>query len=417
MPGGKTFVILLCMKVIREEKVTICKTDRKEADMGKQDRIIAKTYIGDYGQMVDSFVLLFENIKSGENVPFRKEDFSLERNYNDLTGKRKAKGVTEIKIRQTEEGLEAELMLDPFVYRYDFKVTGTVAGTEISFTKDDIDEVRIKDVDHFKPYAENGVHYRMYEPECMGKRPLVLFLHGGGECGEDNEVQLTGTIGALRLAERWSDMYIMAPQAPSGNLGMQEMFEVMKKRGNPFSADMGITPFSLKGERGWNRDYVAKVTDIIRKLIADGKVDENRIYLIGMSMGGGGVLQTLSVAPDLFAAAVPICPSMNGESYANLLHLPKVPVWITSAYMDHQHSRHAYILNACNKLWLEGRKDVKFTLYTQEELAKYGIGTTEGLTSQEIDAENHNSWILALHNENGILDWMISKQKNDKERM
>ena len=257
--------------------------------------------------------------------------------------------------------------------------------------------------------------YRMYEPECMGKRPLVLFLHGGGECGEDNELQLTGTLGALRLAERWSDMYIMAPQAPSGNLGMQEMFEVMKKRGNPFSADMGITPFSLKGERGWNRDYVAKVTDIIRKMISDGKVDENRVYLIGMSMGGGGVLQTISVAPDLFAAAVPICPSMNGESYANLLHLPKVPVWITSAYMDHQHSRHAFILNACNKLWQEGRTDVKFTLYTQEELAKYGIGTTEGLTSQELDAENHNSWILALHNENGILDWMISHQKNKEK--
>ena len=94
----------------------------------------------------------------------------------------------------------------------------------------------------------------------------------------------------------------------------------------------------MKGERGWNRDYVAKVTDIIRKMISDGKVDENRVYLIGMSMGGGGVLQTISVAPDLFAAAVPICPSMNGESYANLLHLPKVPVWITSAYMDHQHT-------------------------------------------------------------------------------
>ena len=52
---------------------------------------------------------------------------------------------------------------------------------------------------------------------------------------------------------------------------------------------------------------------------------------------------------------------------------------------------------------------------TQEELAKYGIGTTEGLPSQELDAENHNSWILALHNENGILDWMISHQKNKEK--
>ena len=355
-------------------------------DMGKLKKITAKTHIGDYGQIADSFVLLLKDARYDEVKITKEKDFTFEKNYNDLTGKVKAKGVVAIRTHETEEGTEAELILDPFVYRYDFKVTGTIAGAEVSFTREGVDKVWIKDMDRFMAYEENGVHYRMYEPECMGKRPLILFLHGGGESGEDNEIQLTGTLGALHLAERWSDMYIMAPQAPSGNLGMQEMFEVMKKRGNPFSVDMGITPFSLKGERGWNRDYVAKVTDIIRKWIAEGKVDENRVYLIGMSM--------------------------NGESYANLLHLPKVPVWITSAYMDHQHSRHAFILNACNKLWQEGRTDVKFTLYTQEELAKYGIGTTEGLSSQELDAENHNSWIPALHNENGILDWMISHQKN-----
>ena len=49
-------------------------------------------------------------------------------------------------------------------------------------------------------------------------RPLVLFLHGGGECGEDNLIQLTGTLGALRLAEKWPEMYVMAPQAPAGCL-------------------------------------------------------------------------------------------------------------------------------------------------------------------------------------------------------
>lgn len=99
--------------------------------------------------------------------------------------------MTEISICETEEGTEVELILDPFVYRYDFKVTGTIAGTEVSFTRADVDKVWIKDMDQFVAYEENGVHYRMYEPECMGKRPLVLFLHGGGECGEDNELQLT----------------------------------------------------------------------------------------------------------------------------------------------------------------------------------------------------------------------------------
>lgn len=201
-----------------------------KAKMWKLGKITAKTHIGDYGQIVDSFVLLLKDTCCEEVKMTNGTDFILEKNYNDLTGKVNAKGVTEISICETEEGTEVELILDPFVYRYDFKVTGTIAGTEVSFTRADVDKVWIKDMDQFVAYEENGVHYRMYEPECMGKRPLVLFLHGGGECGEDNELQLTGTLGALRLAERWSDMYIMAPQAPSGNLGMQEMFEVMKKR-------------------------------------------------------------------------------------------------------------------------------------------------------------------------------------------
>lgn len=380
--------------------------------MRRIEKITAKTHIGDYGQIVDSFLISVTGINQEELSQVKASDFVIKKNYKDLTGKILSKGIISLEIRESEKEWEIELILDPFVFRYDFSVTGKIAGWELSFTKDNLENIWVKDTDHFKTYQENGVNYRMHEPECMGSRPLVLFLHGGGECGEDNELQLTGTIGALRLAERWPDMYIMAPQAPSGNLGMYEMFEVMKKRGNPFDVDMGITPFSLKGERGWNRDYVGRVTDIIRRLIEDGKVDKNRVYLIGMSMGGGGVLQTLSVAPDLFAAAVPICPSMNGESYANLLNLPEVPVWIATAYMDHQHGRHAHILNACSKLWQEGRKDVKYTLFTPEELAKYGIGTTEDLTAKELDAENHNSWILVMHNEKGILDWMISHQKN-----
>ena len=378
--------------------------------MWKLGKITAKTHIGDYGQIVDSFVLLLKDTCCEEVKMTNGTDFILEKNYNDLTGKVNAKGVTEISICETEEGTEVELILDPFVYRYDFKVTGTIAGTEVSFTRADVDKVWIKDMDQFVAYEENGVHYRMYEPECMGKRPLVLFLHGGGECGEDNELQLTGTLGALRLAERWSDMYIMAPQAPSGNLGMQEMFEVMKKRGNPFSADMGITPFSLKGERGWNRDYVAKVTDIIRKMISDGKPCLSYRHEYGRRR----------CASDNFSGTGLICGGGTDLSEHEWRKLCKSSSFTESSGMDHiclygSPAQQTCVYSQCMQQAVAGRTDVKFTLYTQEELAKYGIGTTEGLTSQELDAENHNSWILALHNENGILDWMISHQKNKEK--
>ncbi|GAA0259090.1 hypothetical protein GCM10008922_18510 [Faecalicatena contorta] len=365
-------------------------------------KIIAYVHIGDYGQAVDNIKFITDN-----EIIMSHVSVDIEEHFCDLSGKALSKGV--LSVEQTEGGVVAAF--DPFLYRYDFRITGKIGGEDIEVTKDNIDEVVVKDLDTFTARKENGVIYRLYEPEAAAARPLVLFLHGGGECGEDNVLQMTGTLGALRLAEKWPDMYIMAPQAPAGSLTMQENFEVMRKRGNPFRVEMGMTPFALKGERGWNRDYLGKVTDIIRRMIEEGKVDAKRVYVIGMSMGGGGTINAVSTAPDLFAAALPICPSMNGESYPQLLHWPKVPVWISTAYMDHQHGRHAYILNACNKLWGEGRTDVKYTMYLPEELEKYGIGSTEGINDKELDAENHNSWILTLHNENGILDWMISHVK------
>ncbi len=365
-------------------------------------KIVAYVNIGDYGQAVDNIKFITDN-----EIIMSDVSVNIERHFCDLSGKALSKGV--LSAEQIEGGVE--VAFDPFLYRYDFRITGKIGGEDIEVTKDNIDEVVVKDLDTFTARKENGVIYRIYEPEAASARPLVLFLHGGGECGEDNVLQMTGTLGALRLAEKWPDMYIMAPQAPAGSLTMQENFEVMRKRGNPFRVEMGMTPFALKGERGWNRDYLGKVTDIIRRMIEEGKVDAKRVYVIGMSMGGGGTINAVSTAPDLFAAALPICPSMNGESYPQLLHWPKVPVWISTAYMDHQHGRHAYILNACNKLWGEGRTDVKYTMYLPEELEKYGIGSTEGINDKELDAENHNSWILTLHNENGILDWMISHVK------
>ena len=375
-------------------------TDRKELIMKK---IIAYTHIGDYGQAVDSIKFVID-----DEVNMSEVALTIEGHYCDLSGKTLSKGI--LSVEKVADGALA--VIDPFLYRYNFKVTGEIGQEKIEVTKDEINELVVKDLDTFTAKNENGVIYRIYEPEAITTRPLVLFLHGGGECGEDNIIQMTGTLGALRLAEKWPEMYVMAPQAPAGLLTMQEKFEEMKKRGNPFRVEIGMTPFALKGERGWNRDYLGKVCDIIRGMIAEGKVDPKRVYVIGMSMGGGGTINAVSVAPDLFAAAVPICPSMNGESYAQLLHWPKVPVWVSTAYMDHQHGRHAYILNTCNKLWGEGRTDVKYTIYLPEELEEYGMGNTEGINDKELDAENHNSWILTLHNEKGILDWMISQEKN-----
>lgn len=212
--------------------------------MGKIKSITADVYVGDYGQMAESFEIILEGELAGE---VKKEDFSIENHFMDLTGRTLSAGITGVLAENKSGETRIKVKVAPFVYRYDFRVMGKAGDGQISFGRDDITETKVKDLEKFCAYTENGVNYRLYEPDAAGPRPLVLFLHGGGECGEDNLAQMTGTIGALKLAERWPDMYIMAPQAPSGGMGMFEVFEIMKKRGNPFRVEMGMTPFSLKG--------------------------------------------------------------------------------------------------------------------------------------------------------------------------
>ncbi len=355
------------------------------------------TFIGDFGQMVETIRI------TGLSGEVTAADIALKECYTDCCATIASKGVLSVKL----VGGETVVKVDPFLYRIDFSLT--VQGQTIR--KADIADITVRDEVLFGKHSEGDVLYRLYEPKASSPRPLILFLHGGGECGTDNLLQLTGTIGAISLAKRFPDMFVLAPQAPDYGIGMQEMFAKMMATGDPFRVCVGAPTNISFGDRGWNRDYVGRVCDLIRKMIAEGRVDAARVYVIGMSMGGAGVITTVSSAPDLFAAAVPICPSMNGDSYPLLENWPEVPAYIATAYIDHQAGRHAYILRALTKLWERGRKDLRYTLFTPEELEQYGIVAAPTLSEKEIRAANHNSWVLVLHNEYGILDWMISHRK------
>ena len=357
------------------------------------------TFIGDFGQMVETIRA------TGLSGEIAAADITLKECYTDCCATIASKGV--LSVKQVDG--EIEIKVDPFLYRIDFSIE--IKGETIA--KADIADITVRDEELFIKRVDGDVVYRLYEPKASAPRPLILFLHGGGECGTDNLLQLTGTIGAISLAKRFPDMFVLAPQAPDYGTTMQEFFAKMIATGDPFRVCIGAPTNISLGDRGWNRDYVGRVCDLIRKMIAEGRVDASRVYVIGMSMGGAGVITTVSAAPDLFAAAVPICPSMNGDSYPLLENWPEVPVSIATAYIDHQAGRHAYILRALTRLWEQGRKDVKYTLYTPEELEAYGIFASPNLTEKEIRAANHNSWVLVLHNEYGILDWMISHRKGN----
>lgn len=361
-------------------------------------KVTAYTRIGDFGQMAERIEI------EPADGSLAADGWRLENGFTDVHGLIPSKGILKAEIQNDR----LSLILDPFLYRSDF----VLRAGDVSLDKTSFDRILVADEDLFAQCAEGDVLYRLYSPESFAPRPLILFLHGGGECGTDNRLQLTGTLGAIKLAKRFPEMYVMAPQAPDYGIGMAEAFARMMANGDPFRVAYGADPNTGKGERGWNRDYLGRVCDLIRGMIAAKKVDASRVYIIGMSMGGAGVISAVSVAPDLFAAAVPICPSMNGDSYPILENWPDVPVFLSTAYIDHHPGRHAYILRACNKQWAQGRRDIHYVIFTPEELEQYGIVLDPELSEAQIRSANHNSWVLALHNEYGILDWMIAQRKS-----
>jgi predicted peptidase len=215
---------------------------------------------------------------------------------------------------------------------------------------------------------------------------------------------MTGTLGALKLAEMYPELYVMAPQAPGSISEMLPDPTVVFK--NTFYTTSILPGF------GWHREYLSKVCDLIRKMITDGKVDPDKVFVTGLSMGGCGTIRALSVAGDLFAAAAPICPSMMPDTYNILSSLTDTKLWVSTAYVDHTVFRHKYIVDAIMKLKLKdaGNKNAHLTLYAPEDFEKYGFADPE-LPILEKLSENHNAWVLTYNNEYGIMDWLVSQHK------
>jgi predicted peptidase len=152
--------------------------------------------------------------------------------------------------------------------------------------------------------------YRLLKPlrvEAGKKYPLVVFLHGAGERGTDNEKQLVH--GVPRFAanlEKYS-CFLIAPQCPDG----KRWVEV------DWSADSHTQP-KEPGE-------VARLTlALVEKSIKDLSVDPKRVYITGLSMGGFGTWDLLARRPDLFAAAAPVC---GGADEATARKIKTIPIW------------------------------------------------------------------------------------------
>ncbi len=148
-----------------------------------------------------------------------------------------------------------------------------------------------------------SLNYRELCPAeiAKGKKyPLVIFMHGAGERGNDNTKQLAhGSQMFLNPVNRAKfPSFVIFPQCP------QDRYWSFSGRPDSFA----------KFTAGKETTAILKaVKELIESYLENPSVDQSRIYIMGLSMGGLATFDLDWRHPEIFAAAIPICGAADTE--------------------------------------------------------------------------------------------------------
>ena len=201
---------------------------------------------------------------------------------------------------------------------------------------------------------QKNIDYLLYLPEnYYGKTgesfPLLLFLHGAGERG--NDLEMVKQQGPPMLVEKGHSFpfILVSPQCPVG--------------------------------KGWDKEILyLLIKDIFRKY----KIDKKRVYLTGLSMGGFGAWDLAYEHPELFAAMIPIC---GGAFPYQAQKIRNIPTWVFHGAKDTVVPliRSQEMVDALSK----AGGNVKFTIYPEA---------------------GHDAWTETYNNPE-IFDWLLKQSK------
>lgn len=200
------------------------------------------------------------------------------------------------------------------------------------------------------------IDYLLSLPAGYGKSknrwPLVLFLHGSGESGMD--LAKVKVHGPPKLVET----------------------------NGPFPFIL-VSPQSAR--RGWNPDVLNALVD---QIIKDYRVDKDRVYVTGLSMGGFGTWSLAAAHPEKFAAIAPIC---GGGDPADARVLAKLPIWV-----------------------FHGAKDTSVPLKKSEEMVK-AIKAVGGNPRFTVYPEaGHDAWTETYNNPE-FYDWLLAQKRTKRD--
>lgn len=192
-----------------------------------------------------------------------------------------------------------------------------------------------------------------YEIDLEKKFPILLFLHGGGESGDSLVAIKRNGPPKMIVDGKKFPFLILAPQ-------------------NPYQ------------KKWWNTRAVNQLLDSV---VVNNRVDKKRIYLTGLSRGGGAAWEMAVQYPNKFAAMAVVC-GMTPLPYAAWIN-KKMPIWVFHGEDDKSVpiSESETMVNRLKGMGY----DVNFTKYP-------GVG--------------HNSWVKAYSTEE-LYDWFMKQKQKD----
>jgi predicted peptidase len=227
----------------------------------------------------------------------------------------------------------------------------------------------------FTDAARNKLPYRLlkpdgYQPTGKDAYPLVVFLHGSLERGNDNEQQIATSVRELAKAEvrKRHPCFVIAPQCSLSSAWSEH------KDGLPTLA------FTEKPT-----EAMGLVMGLMDALGKEFRIDPKRIYVTGFSMGGFGTFELLARRPDRIAGAIPIC---GGGIADRAPTFAKVPVWIFHGTAD------TIVPPEYSRKMVDALRNAgghpRYTEYP-------GVG--------------HNSWTQTYRNPD-VLNWLFEQKKD-----
>ncbi len=234
------------------------------------------------------------------------------------------------------------------------------------------------------PHPEIPLSYVYYQPETAAeeKIPLIIWLHGAGEGGEDTPVAAIGNkvvnlISPKLQAYFGGKTYLLAPQCPT--MWMDD--------GSGLYTTSGLSRYA---------EPLEELIDAFVKGHPD--IDTGRIYLGGCSNGGFMTMRMLLHNPGRYAAAFPVCEAMYDKAMTeeDIRTLAAIPIWFTHSKIDPVVKPEDYVVPTYQRLLAAGAKDVHFTYWDKVTDATGNYVEKDG---SPYEYNGHWSWIPMLNNE------------------